>query len=281
MRAMDGGGAGGLVFACIAPHGGAVIPELAERPDRMEKTRAAMQELGRRCAQARPDTLVVLNPHGMIIPDAISIGETAGAAGALGARPPARVSAVFETDRQLAAFIVEEAERENVPLARLVSEEKDALLHLDWGALVPLWFLGHPLKPRPRIVVMAPDRGLPREVLVRGGLAIARAAVAAGRRIALVASCDQGHAHDPDGPYGFDPAAREHDEAMCRAVAEDDLGSLLDWSNEFLEAAKVDAFWQTLMLAGALGHTPMTPELISYEAPTYFGMLVAAYTPAR
>ena len=35
-----------------------------------------------------------------------------------------------------------------------------------------------------------------------------------------MASCDQGHAHDPDGPYGFDPAAAAHDEAMCRAVVE-------------------------------------------------------------
>ncbi len=66
---------------------------------------------------------------------------------------------------------------------------------------------------------------------------------------------------------------------MCRAVAEDDLPRSLDWPNDFLEAAKVDAYWQTIMLMGALGHTPMTPDLISYEAPTYFGMLVASYAP--
>ena len=34
-----------------------------------------------------------------------------------------------------------------------------------------------------------------------------------------------------------------------------------------------------IMLAGALHHTPMRGELLSYEAPTYFGMLVAAYKP--
>ena len=33
------------------------------------------------------------------------------------------------------------------------------------------------------------------------------------------------------------------------------------------------------MLAGALGHTPMRGELLSYEAPTYFGMAVAVYEP--
>ncbi len=246
----------------------------------MARTRAAMKELGRRCALARPDTVVVLTPHGMVVEGAISIGETKAAAGALGERPPARVSAVFETDLELAQAITQEAQSQNVPLARLVGEEKDALLPLDWGALVPLWFVAHPLTPRPRVVVLAPDRALPRETLVRGGLAIARAARASGRRVALVASCDQGHAHDPLGAYGYDPAAREHDEAMCRAVAEDDLPRLLLWPNDLLDAAKVDAYWQTLMLMGALGHTPMTPDLLSYEAPTYFGMLVASYRPA-
>lgn len=268
-----------LVFAGIAPHGSEVIPELAEDRDRMARTRTAMKELGRRCARAQPETVVVLTPHGMVVEGAISLGETKAAAGVLGERPPRRVSAVFETDLELARHIVAEASARDLPIARLVAEEKDALLPLDWGALVPLWFVAHPLQPRPKIVVLAPDRGLSRETLVRAGVVLARAAARSGRRAALIASCDQGHAHDPDGPYGFDPAAAAHDAAMCRAVAENDLPRLLDWENDFLEAAKVDAYWQTLMLMGALGHTPMRPDLLAYEAPTYFGMLVAAYTP--
>ena len=41
----------------------------------------------------------------------------------------------------------------------------------------------------------------------------------------------------------------------------------------------VVAVGQAVMLAGALRNTPMQGELLSYEAPTYFGMLVAAYSP--
>ena len=269
----------GLVWACIAPHGSEVIPELADDLERMARTRAAMKELGRRCALARPDTVVVLTPHGLIVEGAISLGETRVAAGVLGEHPPARVSTVFETDLDLVRGIAEEAAAQGVPIARLVGEEKDALLPLDWGALVPLWFLAHPLAPRPRVVVLAPDRSLRRETLVRGGLAIARAANASGRRIALIASCDQGHAHDPKGPYGYDPAARQHDQAMCQAVSEDDLPRLFDWSNDFLEAAKVDAYWQTLMLMGATAAPRFRADLLSYECPTYFGMMVASFTP--
>ena len=57
------------------------------------------------------------------------------------------------------------------------------------------------------------------------------------------------------------------------------LGTDLD----FADRAKVDdGFYrrQAVMLAGALRHTPMRGEFLSYEVPSYFGMLVAAYAPA-
>jgi aromatic ring-opening dioxygenase LigB subunit len=57
------------------------------------------------------------------------------------------------------------------------------------------------------------------------------------------------------------------------------LDRLLDADLDFAERAKVDGLWQAVMLAGALRHTPMRGELLSYQVPTYFGMLVAAYQP--
>ena len=269
-----------LVFGAIAPHGGDILEEIADDPRVMAKTRSAMQEMGRRFRAARPDTVVVLTPHGIIVEGAISCGATPLAGGMLGDAPK-QIQAVFETDMDLVERIFAEATTQELPLARLVGEESagDAVLPLDWGALIPLWYTAHRAEPRPQVVVMAPDRRLPRETLVRSGVAIARAADASGKRVALIASCDQGHAHDKQGPYGYSPASARHDAAMCEAIDENDLPRLLGWPEAFLEEAKVDAFWQTIILAGALGHTPMYGELLSYEAPTYFGMAVAAYAP--
>lgn len=272
----------GLVFAAIAPHGGDVIAEIADDPAQMAATRAAMEELGRRCAAARPDTVVVLTPHGLIVKDAVSVGVNSAASGFLTGRGRRRVSATFETDADLVVDILREAQPQRVPVAPVRMNDpkgENDSFPLDWGALVPLWFLARPVHPDPKVVVMAPDRSLSRETLVRCGVVLARAAEASGNRVALIASCDQGHAHDPEGPYGYDPASAEHDTEMVAAIAEDDLPRLLEWPESFLESAKVDAFWQTLILMGALGHTPMAPDLLSYEVPTYFGMIVAAYIP--
>jgi aromatic ring-opening dioxygenase LigB subunit len=269
-----------LVFGAIAPHGGEIVPELAADPATMARTRAGILELGRRCAAARPDTIVVLDPHGSVVRGHLAIGATKHAAGILEESDGRGIQAAFETDLGFVHAVLENGAG-SLPLVRLRGEEtgEDAVLPLSWGALIPLWFLAEPLAPKPRVVVIAPDRGLPREMLVRLGVLLARVAQARPERVALVASCDQGHAHDPDGPYGYSPASAEHDVAMCAAIAEDDLPRLIDWPEAFLEEAKVDAYWQTIILAGALGLVPMRAALLSYEAPTYFGMIVAAYTP--
>ena len=284
-----------LVFGAIAPHGGDAIAEIADNPAVMAKTRAGLEELGRRFAAARPDTVVVLNPHGPMIRGAVSVGVANAAVGELEGKSGQKITLALRTDRELIEIIADEAGSPQVPYAvplpltemptkdiKVSGRASEPVIQcdwLDWGALVPLWFLARPLTPQPRVVLLAPDRRLPREILVRVGVAIARAAAKTDTRVALVASCDQGHAHAADGPYGYDPASAEHDRAMCEVIAENNLPALLDWSQSFLETAKVDAFWQTIMLAGALGHTPMHGELLSYEAPTYFGMAVAAYTP--
>lgn len=56
------------------------------------------------------------------------------------------------------------------------------------------------------------------------------------------------------------------------------LAGLLQLEPEFVDAAKADSWWQLLMLHGALGED-WSPEFLSYEAATYFGMLCAAYAP--
>jgi aromatic ring-opening dioxygenase LigB subunit len=64
-------------------------------------------------------------------------------------------------------------------------------------------------------------------------------------------------------------------------VGTERLGDLLGFDADFIERAKADSFWQLLMLHGALGAADgrWRSELLSYEAPTYFGMLCAAYEP--
>jgi aromatic ring-opening dioxygenase LigB subunit len=57
------------------------------------------------------------------------------------------------------------------------------------------------------------------------------------------------------------------------------LAELVDLDPGFVDAALADSWWQLLMLHGALGDG-WRVDLLSYEVPTYFGMLCAAFSRA-
>ena len=275
-----------LVFGCIVPHGN-VIPG-TPGAEKCATTTAAMQEIGRRMEAARPDVAVVVTPHGMRVDGAMTVSLSERAAGALDdpmvENGKLRLVAVdFAVDRDLARSLVEGATAAGVPVAAVhygATSGPHDRYPLDWGAVVPLWFLGAHFTEQPQVVVMVPSRVLPLDVLARFGQVVAEAAMASANRVALIASADQAHAHRDDGPYGYDPAAAAFDEWMVEAIRAGDLERLLQADMELVRRACPDALWQTLVLAGALRHTPMRGELLSYERPTYFGMLAAAYTPS-
>jgi aromatic ring-opening dioxygenase LigB subunit len=257
-----------------------------------------MTALGHRMEAARPDTVVVITPHGIRADGAMAVSFSQRAAGTLeeppgtpiptvaeGASPsnPVTVRVDLSVDQTLAAAIQETAAGRDVPVVAVhygaTSGPHDSY-PLDWGAVVPLWFMGARFATPPRTVIAVPSRLLPLTALVRFGEALADAATATEQRVALVASADLAHAHSADGPYGFDPAAAACDEWLTATVKDGDLDRLEHPDMEIVAAGKPDGLWQMLVLAGALRRVPMRGEFLSYERPTYYGMMCAAYAPA-
>jgi aromatic ring-opening dioxygenase LigB subunit len=88
--------------------------------------------------------------------------------------------------------------------------------------------------------------------------------------VALLASADHAHAHDPGGPYGFDPAAAAYDD-LFRELAAAEPFDFRPLERRAADA-KADSLWQLLVLQGAVAGGL---ELLAYAAPTYYGMAVA------
>jgi len=241
-----------------------------------------MAELGRRFDAARPDVVVVATPHNVHISGAMAVIIAGRVAGELPGAP-SPIALDSPVDHELAIGILRAWGRHGVPSVGVSFGANDplaAVAPMDWGALIPLWFMGGRSNPPVPVVVIAPSRDLPAEDHIRAGKVIAGLAKASRRRVAFIASADHGHAHAADGPYGFDPASAEYDRSICKLVRDHRLDELAAIPIEFVEQAKADSWWQMLFLHGATAEG-WSAELLSYEAPTYFGMLTAAYKPAK
>lgn len=248
-----------IVLGAIAPHG---TP--AFEPG---KTRSALEDLARRVERAAADAVVVLTPHNVHVERHFAVVTAASTSGSLAEWDRPDVALEREVAGDLAHAILREVEP-SVGVSYGGNDATEAVMPMDWGSLIPLAFL-----PELPVAIVSPARDLPLAVHARAGEAIARAS--GERRVIVVASADHGHAHHADGPYGYHPAAARYDELVVELVRQNRLDRLSELE-PLVADAKADSLWQMVMLAGALD-AAFGAELLSYEAPTYFGMLVAAF----
>lgn len=264
-----------FVFACITPHGGEIIPELTgTNPSRMGVTRDSMYRLREYMEQASPDTIIVLTPHGTRINGQFSISNSENMIGTV-EENNASFSLSRVVDRALADEIEIQAKDFDLPVGSInygTSAGPISSLPLDWGAIVPLRFM-----PNVPIVVITPSRDIGFEEHLQFGKALRKAVNQSNKRVALIASCDWAHAHDPSGPYGYHPAAKELDNQVVTLLEQNQIEEMMKFESEFIDNAKPDGIWQALILAGAINSEERNSEFLSYEAPTYFGLICVAY----
>ena len=260
------------------------IPEAkpSDRPTLAAATTAGMLELGRRFAAARPEVSIVLTPHNVHVEGAMAVIDAAAVAGDLG-QWGSPIALKVPVDREIAHAAHDALRAAGIPVVYVsygANDPSAAVAPMDWAVQVPAHFMGGRSEPQVPVVVVAPARDLSDEMHVRAGAALGKAAANSAKRVALVASCDHGHGHDAKGPYGFTPKSKEFDDRLVELIKRDELAGVVRFGSDFAREAKADSYWQMLMLHGALGTRGWRGELLSYEAPTYFGMLCAAYAPA-
>jgi aromatic ring-opening dioxygenase LigB subunit len=275
----------GIVYAAIVPHGTSAIEGAAptEESAAAAETQRAMAELAQRFDAAQVDATIVLTPHNVHVEGAMAVIEAGTLRGDLSMWGAGDLALSVTTDRSLAAGMKQAVREAGVPVVGISFGANDAAASthpMDWGLLVPFWFFGGRAEPPVPGVGMSPARDLAPADHVRAGQALAAAAAASGRRVALIASCDHGHGHDASGPYGLRPESAQFDDRVVGLLRRGDgMAELLDIPQDFVAAAAADSWWQMLMLHGALGDG-WRSELLSYQHPTYFGMICAAMNPS-
>jgi len=273
-----------LVYSCIAPHGGEIIPELASSPmlPRFEETRQAMRVLARRISRVRPHTIVLASPHNLRLLARIAVVTSENSSGQLKGSSKRSVSLRASCDREFAEKIVRESEAERLPVVGAnygTASGPASDIPMDWGTLVPLWFVLK--RTRSKIVIVAPSREIPLRTNYRFGQLMGKLMSRdRKKRFVFIASADQAHAHSRSGPYGYSPAASRYDSLVVDAIQENDLKRLLSLDPRLVERAKPDSLWQMTLLAGVTEVVPSQSQLLSYQVPSYYGMLCAGFEPA-
>jgi aromatic ring-opening dioxygenase LigB subunit len=274
-----------LNYACIMPHGGDIIPQLAVRKTEhlFEKTRESVRRIARDIREVRPDTIVIASPHNLRLQGKIGIVTSENTTGQLNGPGRRKVRLSLKCDREFAQDLLQESARYHLPIVGAnygTAEGLASNMPMDWGTLVPMWFVAKEQRIKAGTVIVTPSREIPLGQNIAFGMAIAQMAEKRKKRVAFIASADQAHAHKKSGPYGYHPSAARYDEFVSQAIRRNRIGSLVRLTRRFVENAKPDSLWQMAILAGITRVVRMQGNLLSYALPSYYGMICASFVRA-
>ena len=246
-------------------------------------TRKGMRVLATAMKEARPDTIVLASPHNLRLHKHMGVVTAENSSGrTTEGRREIRFRA--RCDVEFATKLAEAGEAAGLPVVAAnygVIEGPLSDMAMDWGTMIPLWFFLRGTHVRSKVVIVTPSREIPLAQNVEFGRVIAETAEGEKKRVAFVASADQAHRHQKSGPYGFDKRAAVYDRQVVDLIRHNKLEEIVNMSPSFVDGARPDSLWQMAMLVGALSVVPMKAELVSYQVPTYYGMLCASYQPIR
>jgi len=273
----------GIVIAGVSPHPPVIVPSVGGRDARTaEKTARALSELSKAIAQEKPDTLVLVGPHGPVFRDAIACTQDKTLHGDLSGFGAQDASVRFENDLELAREAASMALRSSygTRVAMVGADERRAYQlsqGLDHGAVVPLYFLKQ-AGLESRLVNLTMGL-LPLTEIYAFGMTMARAAEKLGRRIAFLASGDLSHRLTPSAPAGYHPRGKEFDALIVRALNEGDPSLLVQIDPELEEDAGECGLRPIVMMFGSVDGRVLEPRVLSYEGPFGVGYAIAVVRP--
>lgn len=283
---------GKVVGALVLPHG-----DVALDPSRyagvFNKTQLAeafalhdcAKSAGNAVAALRPDAIFLDSPHGIADRDRIAFFLNTRAAGDVETEgePPGRFNFSAPLQQNITLKVVASLERAlpDGSVAGMTAFGEDEAFPIRWGEVIPLWFL-----PRvPVVIATQPTRRLTEPVAMIPymqdfGEKLWTALEQCSERIVVVISADLAHTHDPDGPYGFSPAAQPFDDAVAAWATTLNSTMLTKTAAAFAPKALSCGF-TGLVMFDALLHcngVAWKPTLCTISHPSYYGMMVASFT---
>jgi len=134
-------------FAAICPHPPLIIPQIGgPQASLLKKTASAMESLADSLKKHKPETIVVISPHGPMRYDKFTINLEEKLSGNFSDYGGGSRNYVFNNDtfvaRQLFSFLKEKG----LPV-EVIREST-----LDYGSLVPLHYLSSKLETTPRVI---------------------------------------------------------------------------------------------------------------------------------
>ena len=259
-----------LVFAAVTPHPPHLIPTIGkEKTAKLQSTANAFDELEKKLYIAKPDTVIVFSPHGLLLEDTMIMNVNPKFTVNLKEFGDLITAQTYKGAIDVAFRLREAVRGAGFSLNTHSSEE------LDYGVSIPLLFL---MRHLPNATILPISNSLlSAKIHFDFGYEIKEAIMNTNKRVALIASSDLSHRLTSDAPGGFSPAGKKFDEIVLSALQSHNTTALLNLDPRVVHEAASCGWYTLIMLLGALQRVNYELSVLAHESPFGVGYLTAEF----
>ncbi len=270
----------GKIIAYVAmPHPPIVIPEVGRGEEKkIKNTYDACASIGKQIAELKPDTIIVVTPHGTMFSDAISLSFEKSISGSLKQFRAPEVSMNFDIDLDLTLRIIDKSDENDIPTAKITRnfiKKYGKEYELDHGTMVPLYFIKD--KYSSFKLVHITYGGLSPMQLYRFGKGIKVAVEESSKNVVFIASGDLSHRLKDEGPYDYSPFGEKFDSEIINLLTKGDVAGVFNMNCETTEGAGECGLRSYYIMLGAMEGNEIKGELLSYEGTFGVGYAVMKF----
>lgn len=270
---------GKIVTYFAMPHPPIIIPEVGRGEEKkIQNTYDACECIGTEIAEIKPDTIIVVTPHGTMFSDAIALFFEKSISGSLKQFRAPEVSMNFEVDLDLTLRIMDKSDEKDIPTAKITTsflKKYGKAYELDHGTIVPLYFVEN--KYSSFKIVHITYGGLSPMQLYRFGKIIKEAVEESGKNVVFIASGDLSHRLKDEGPYDYSPHGEKFDAEVVSLLTKGDVAGVFNMNCETVENAGECGLRSYYIMLGAMEGNEIKGELLSYEGTFGVGYAVMKF----
>lgn len=266
--------------AFIMPHPPIILPEIGRgSEEKAIKTIEGCKKAALAIADEKPETIIIITPHGPVFQDAICIGADSVLKGDFGSFGNKKLKFEFTNDVELSNSVGDELEQQGI-----FAVKNDRFAHqrfgidssVDHGALVPLYYV---LKQYSEFKLVHITYGmLGAEDLYKCGTAINKAVVKTGRHACIIASADLSHRLKEDSSAGFNPDGKKYDRYVVDSIISGNFARFMNADFNMRENAGECGHRSVTIMLGVFEGRKCKTDLYSYEGPYGVGYMAAEIT---
>jgi len=280
-----------VIGGFVLPHGGIALdpshfPGNATQKQWAQELHDASKKVGQMIDQLNPDLIFLSTPHGIAdFENFMFYQNDYGEGNAETEDNYAGYYLNVSFNPEITSKIVSYLQNSGQKVSNVTAFAQSEAFPLKWGEVIPLYFISN-LNKYQIVTISQPSRRydhspeMVSELLTLGKNIFYFLDKTINKKVVVLISADLAHTHDPDGPYGYSPAAAPFDKACGDWVQTLNGNYLTQIASSLVLDAKSCGFTGLVMLHGILSTTGVDQwrsVLYSNHYPSYYGMLVASF----